>query len=76
MRRLLIIASLACAPAIAAAGVHALVIEGLAGEPVYAGSFCLSGHGAYEAQKVGSERLIEALTGEFQAVEERQWLGS
>ncbi len=41
-----------------------------AGEPVYAGSFCLAGHGAYEAQKVGSERLIAALTGEFQAVEE------
>jgi cation-transporting ATPase E len=41
-----------------------------AAEPVYAGSFCLAGHGAYEAQKVGSERLIEALTGEFQAVEE------
>ncbi len=41
-----------------------------AGEPVYAGSFCLAGHGAYEAQKVGGERLIEALTGEFQAVEE------
>jgi magnesium-transporting ATPase (P-type) len=42
----------------------------LAAEPVYAGSFCLAGHGAYEAQKVGNERLIEALTGEFQAVEE------
>jgi cation-transporting ATPase E len=41
-----------------------------AGEPVYAGSFCLAGHGAYEAQKVGNERLIAALTGEFQAVEE------
>jgi cation-transporting ATPase E len=41
-----------------------------AAELVYAGSFCLAGHGAYEAQKVGSERLIEALTGEFQAVEE------
>ena len=41
-----------------------------AGEPVYAGSFCIAGHGAYEAQKVGSERLIAALTGEFQAVEE------
>jgi magnesium-transporting ATPase (P-type) len=41
-----------------------------ADEPVYAGSFCLAGHGAYKAQKVGKERLIEALTGEFQAVEE------
>ena len=41
-----------------------------AGEKVYAGSFCVAGHGAYEAQKVGNERLIEALTGEFQAVEE------
>jgi magnesium-transporting ATPase (P-type) len=41
-----------------------------AGQAVYAGSFCLAGHGAYEAQKVGSERLIAALTGEFQAVDE------
>ena len=41
-----------------------------AGDPVYAGSFCIAGHGAYEAQKVGDERLIVALTGEFQAVEE------
>jgi magnesium-transporting ATPase (P-type) len=41
-----------------------------AGEPVYAGSFCLAGHGAYEAQKVAGERLIEALTGEFQSVQE------
>ena len=41
-----------------------------AGGPVYAGSFCIAGHGAYEAQKVGDERLIVALTGEFQAVEE------
>jgi magnesium-transporting ATPase (P-type) len=41
-----------------------------AGEPVYAGSFCLAGHGAYEAQQVGNERLIATLTGEFQAVEE------
>ncbi len=41
-----------------------------AGEPVYAGSFCLAGHGAYKAQRVGSERLIAALTGGFQAVEE------
>ncbi len=40
------------------------------GEAVYAGSFCLAGHGAYEAQKIGGERLIVALTGEFQAVEE------
>jgi hypothetical protein len=41
-----------------------------AGEPVYAGSFCFAGHGAYEARKVGDERLITALTGEFQAAEE------
>jgi cation-transporting ATPase E len=39
-----------------------------AGEPVYAGSFCLAGHGAYEAQKVGDERLIVGLTGKFEAV--------
>jgi magnesium-transporting ATPase (P-type) len=41
-----------------------------AGDLVYAGSFCISGHGAYEAQKVGNERMIAALTGEFQALEE------
>ena len=41
-----------------------------AGGPVYAGSFCIAGHGAYEAQKVGDERLIVALTGEFQAIKE------
>jgi magnesium-transporting ATPase (P-type) len=29
-----------------------------AGDPVYAGSFCISGRGAYLAQKVGDERLI------------------
>ena len=29
-----------------------------AGDTVYAGSFCLSGRGAYVAQKVGNERLI------------------
>jgi cation-transporting ATPase E len=27
-------------------------------DPVYAGSFCISGRGAYVAQKVGDERLI------------------
>lgn len=42
-----------------------------AGDLIYAGSFCVAGHGAYEAQKVGSDRLIAALTGEFEAVEER-----
>ena len=31
---------------------------------------CLAGHGAYEAQKVGSERLIFALTGEFEVSKE------
>jgi magnesium-transporting ATPase (P-type) len=41
-----------------------------AGDPVYAGSFCVEGHAAYEAQKVGSDRLIAALTGEFEALEE------
>ncbi len=29
-----------------------------AGDAVYAGSFCISGRGAYVAQKVGAERLI------------------
>jgi magnesium-transporting ATPase (P-type) len=29
-----------------------------AGDPVYAGSFCLSGRGAYVAEKMGAERLI------------------
>jgi magnesium-transporting ATPase (P-type) len=41
-----------------------------AGDAVYAGSFCLEGYAAYEAQKVGSDRLISALTGEFEALEE------
>jgi magnesium-transporting ATPase (P-type) len=41
-----------------------------AGDPVYAGSFCLEGYAAYEAQKVGSDRLIAALTGEFEALGE------
>ncbi len=40
------------------------------GDPVYAGSFCISGYGPYEAQKVGSERLIAALTDQFQAIKE------
>jgi magnesium-transporting ATPase (P-type) len=34
-----------------------------AGDVVYAGSVCVAGHGAYEAQKVGDERLIVSLTG-------------
>ena len=33
------IAAMSCAPAIAGAGVHALVVEGLAGEPAYAEAF-------------------------------------
>ncbi|MGD9146555.1 MAG: HAD family hydrolase [Anaerolineae bacterium] len=41
-----------------------------AGDPVYAGSFCIEGHAAYGAQKVGSDRLIAALTGEFEALGE------
>ena len=41
-----------------------------AGEPVYAGSFCIAGHGACQAQKVGDERLIVSLTGKFHAVGE------
>ncbi|MFC2031415.1 hypothetical protein ACFLWA_11910 [Chloroflexota bacterium] len=40
------------------------------GEVVYAGSFCLAGHAAYEAQRVGHERLIASLTGEFRATHE------
>jgi len=31
------------------------------GDPVYAGSFCISGRGAYRAQKVGNERLVAQL---------------
>lgn len=41
-----------------------------AGDNIYAGGFCLGGSCAYEAQKVGTERLIVALTGEFKAVKE------
>jgi magnesium-transporting ATPase (P-type) len=41
-----------------------------AGEAVFAGSFCIGGHGAYEAQKLGDERLIVSLTGDFEAIEE------
>jgi magnesium-transporting ATPase (P-type) len=33
-----------------------------AGEPVYAGSFCVSGRAAYLAQKIGDERLVATLT--------------
>jgi magnesium-transporting ATPase (P-type) len=32
-----------------------------AGDPVYAGSFCVSGRAAYQAQKVGQQRLITSL---------------
>ena len=39
LRRLLIIAAMSCTPAIAGAGVHALVVEGLAGDPAYAEAF-------------------------------------
>jgi len=33
-----------------------------AGQPVYSGSFCVSGHAYYEAQKVGTESLAYQLT--------------
>ena len=39
MKKLLAIAAMSCTPAIAAAAVHALVVEGLAGEPAYADAF-------------------------------------
>ena len=39
LKRLLIITAMSCAPAIAGASVHALVVEGLAGEPAYAEAF-------------------------------------
>lgn len=39
MKKLLTIAALSCAPAIAGAGVHALVVEGLAGDPAFAAEF-------------------------------------
>jgi magnesium-transporting ATPase (P-type) len=37
------------------------------GDPVYAGSFCISGRSVYEAQKVGDERLIASRAGKAQA---------
>jgi magnesium-transporting ATPase (P-type) len=37
------------------------------GDPVYAGSFCVAGRAAYQAQKVGDERLVAALTADSQA---------
>ena len=33
-----------------------------AGDPVYAGSYCMSGHGYFAAQKVGAESLANQLT--------------
>jgi magnesium-transporting ATPase (P-type) len=36
------------------------------GDQVYGGSFCISGRGVYEAQKVGDERRIASLEGEAQ----------
>ncbi|MCK5252863.1 MAG: hypothetical protein KAQ96_07930, partial [Thermoplasmata archaeon] len=41
-----------------------------AGDKLYAGSLCVSGRAAYEAQRVGSERRITATTGEGQAVKD------
>ena len=38
------------------------------GDPVYAGSFCVSGRGAYIAQKVGDERLIVRRMADLPAV--------
>jgi magnesium-transporting ATPase (P-type) len=40
------------------------------GDQVYAGSFCLSGRGVYEAQRVGDERRIVSLMWEAQACKE------
>lgn len=39
-----------------------------AGDPVYAGSFCISGRGAYVVQKVGDERLIVSRLANLPAV--------
>jgi magnesium-transporting ATPase (P-type) len=41
-----------------------------AGDPVYAGSFCISGRGAYVAHKVGDERLIVSSLGDTQVLAE------
>jgi magnesium-transporting ATPase (P-type) len=38
-----------------------------AGDPVYAGSFCVAGRAAYQAQKVGDERLVATLTADSRA---------
>ncbi len=38
-----------------------------AGDPVYAGSFCVVGRAAYKAQKVGADRLVATLTAKSQA---------
>lgn len=43
-----------------------------AGQPVYAGSFCVSGRAAYQAEKVGHERLIASLTAAPQAAKDTQ----
>ncbi|HSR34384.1 MAG TPA: HAD family hydrolase, partial [Anaerolineae bacterium] len=47
---------------------HSGHIARRAGDKVYAGSLCISGRAAYEAQRVGSERRIAATTGKGQAV--------
>lgn len=39
-----------------------------AGDPVYAGSFCVGGHGALVARRVGDERLIISRTSETKRV--------
>jgi magnesium-transporting ATPase (P-type) len=41
-----------------------------AGDEVYAGSFCISGRAAYEAQKVGKERLLVTLLAASEAGQE------
>jgi cation-transporting ATPase E len=38
-----------------------------AGDPVYSGSFCVTGTAFYEAQKVGTESLVNQLTAEARA---------
>jgi magnesium-transporting ATPase (P-type) len=43
-----------------------------AGDPVYAGSFCVSGRAAYQAQKVGAERRIASLATSTERAQESQ----
>jgi len=41
-----------------------------AGDKVYAGSSCVAGHAAYEAQRVGDDRLIVSLVSDSQSTKE------